>query len=117
VFLRPASTPTTTPENFPPPTHGSLEWTGRGGSNGLRAHFTRATISTCRLSHWLQTSRPRQSSTGRFGAVSLGHLGGVWLDLVLTVLAPNDEPELGSGGAPQRHRRAGLGFHRGLRHH
>jgi hypothetical protein len=44
-------------------------------------------------------------------AISLGHLGGVGLDLVLTVLAPNDEPELGSGGATQRHRRAGLGFH------
>jgi len=26
-----------------PPTHGPLEWTKRGGSNGLRAHFTRAT--------------------------------------------------------------------------
>jgi hypothetical protein len=33
------------------PTHGPLEWTGRGGSNGLRAHFTRATISTWRLPH------------------------------------------------------------------
>jgi hypothetical protein len=38
---------------FPPP-HGSLEWTGRGGSKGL-GHFTRATISTRRLPHW---SRP-----------------------------------------------------------
>jgi hypothetical protein len=49
--------------------------------------------------------------TGGCRAISLGHLGGVGLDLVLTVLAPNDEPELGSGGATQRHRRAGLGFH------
>jgi hypothetical protein len=35
----------------------------RGGSNGLRAHFTRATISTCRLPQREQTSRSRQSST------------------------------------------------------
>jgi hypothetical protein len=46
-----------------------------------------------------------------YGAVPLGHLGGGGLDLVLTVLAPNDKPELGSGGATQRHRRAGFGFH------
>jgi hypothetical protein len=49
----------------------------------------------------------------RCGAVPFGHLAGVGLDLVLTVLAPNDKPELGSGGATQRHRRAGLGFHFG----
>ena len=42
----------------------------------------------------------------RCGAVSLGHLDGVGLDLVLTILAPDDKAELGSGGATQRHRRA-----------
>jgi hypothetical protein len=44
-------------------------------------------------------------------AVPLGHLSRVGLDLVLTVLAPNDKPELGSGSATQRHRRAGFGLH------
>jgi hypothetical protein len=44
--------------------------------------------------------------------VPLGHLCRVGLDLlVLTVFAPHDQPELGSGGATQRHRRAWLGFH------
>jgi hypothetical protein len=44
---------------------------------------------------------------GRFGAVLLGHLGRVGLDLVAAILAPNDQPDAGSGGATQRHRRAG----------
>jgi hypothetical protein len=43
----------------------------------------------------------------RFGAVPLGHLGGIGLDLVAAILAPNDQPDAGSGGATQRHRRAG----------
>jgi hypothetical protein len=47
---------------------------------------------------------------GHFGAVRSGHLGGIGLNLMPTILAPNDEPELGSGGATQRHRWAGLGF-------
>jgi hypothetical protein len=47
----------------------------------------------------------------RFATVPLGHLRGIGLDLVLTVLAPNDEPELGSGSVAERHRRAGLGFY------
>ena len=37
--------------------------------------------------------------------------GGIGLDLMLAILAPHDQPDLGSGGVPQRHRRAGLGFH------
>jgi hypothetical protein len=45
------------------------------------------------------------------GTVPGSHLGGIRLDLMLTVLAPNDEPDAGSGSATQRHRRAGLGFH------
>jgi hypothetical protein len=36
----------------------------RGGSNGLRTHFTRATIPTCRLPQGQGSSRSRQSSTG-----------------------------------------------------
>jgi len=53
-----------------------------GGSKGLRAHFTRATISTCRLPQREQTSRSRQSRTGRFGAVPSSHLGGVGFDWI-----------------------------------
>jgi hypothetical protein len=30
--------------------------------------------------------------------------------MMLAFLAPNDKPELGSGGATQRHRRAGMDF-------
>jgi hypothetical protein len=44
-------------------------------------------------------------------SVPLGHFGGVGLDLVAAILAPNDQPDAGRGGATQRHRRAGLGFH------
>jgi hypothetical protein len=33
-------------------------------------------------------------------AVPLGHLAGVGLDLVLTVLAPNDQPDAGGGALP-----------------
>jgi hypothetical protein len=31
---------------------------------------------------------------GHLGAVSLGHLGGVGLNLMLTILAPNDQPDV-----------------------
>jgi hypothetical protein len=47
-----------------------------------------------------------------FGAVPLGHLGRVGLNLMLTILAPNDQPDPCGGGATQRHRWTGLGFHR-----
>jgi hypothetical protein len=47
----------------------------------------------------------------RFGTVPSSHLGGIGLDLVLTALAANDEPDLGGGSVAERHRRAGLGFH------
>ena len=47
---------------------------------------------------------------GRFGAIPSSHLGRVGLDLVLAILAPNYKPHVGSGGATQRHRRAGLGL-------
>ena len=43
----------------------------------------------------------------RFGAVPLGHFAGVGLDLVLTVLAPDDQPDAGGGSIAERHRRAG----------
>jgi hypothetical protein len=38
----------------------------------------------------------------RCRAVLLGHLAGVGLDLVPTVLAPNDEPDLRSGRTAKR---------------
>jgi hypothetical protein len=33
----------------------------------------------------------------RFGAVSLGHFGGVGLNLVAAILAPYDQPDAGGG--------------------
>jgi hypothetical protein len=42
-----------------------------------------------------------------FGAVSLGHFAGVGLNLMLAILAPNDQPDLGGGSIAERHRRAG----------
>jgi hypothetical protein len=47
----------------------------------------------------------------RFGAVPLGHLGRVGLDLMPTILAPNDQPDAGGGSIAERHRRAGLCLH------
>jgi hypothetical protein len=46
----------------------------------------------------------------RFGAVPLGHLGRIGLNLMAAILAPNDQPDAGAGGTTQRHRRAGLGL-------
>jgi hypothetical protein len=46
----------------------------------------------------------------RFGAVPLGHLGGIGLDLMLAFLAPNDQPDAGGGSVAERHRRAEFGF-------
>jgi hypothetical protein len=34
------------------------------------------------------------------------------LDLMATILAPDDQADLGGGSVAERHRRAGLGFHR-----
>jgi hypothetical protein len=34
---------------------------------------------------------------GHFGAVPLGHLGRVGLDLMAAILAPNDQPDAGGG--------------------
>jgi hypothetical protein len=82
----------------------------RGGSNGLRAHFTRATISTRRLPQREQASRLAPIEGRRFNAITSSHLGGIGLDLMLAFLAPHDQPDACSGGATQRHRRAGLGF-------
>jgi hypothetical protein len=47
----------------------------------------------------------------RCGAVPLGHLARVGLDLMLAILAPDDQPDADGGSATQRHRWAGLGFH------
>jgi hypothetical protein len=47
----------------------------------------------------------------RLGAVAAGELGWIRLDPVLAAPAPYDEADAGRGGAAQRHRRAGLGFH------
>jgi hypothetical protein len=40
----------------------------------------------------------------RFGAVPLGHLGRVGLNLVAAILAPNDQPDAGGGSISERHR-------------
>jgi hypothetical protein len=102
-----------------PPTQGPLEWTGRGGSKGLRAHFTRATCpcsppygpAGCRI--WSRPDQPLAPiGHGRFGAVPLGHLGGIGLDLMLAASAPKRATGR-SRGSPERHRWAGLGFHFG----
>jgi hypothetical protein len=50
---------------------------------------------------------------GRFGAVPLGHLGRVGLDLMAAILTPDDQPDAGGGSVAERHRRAALGFHFG----
>jgi hypothetical protein len=71
----------------------------RGGSNGLRPHFTRATISTRRLPQREGSSRSRQSRTGsrrpHRAAISAGS-GSTWRPQSLhrTTSRP-----LGRGGA------------------
>jgi hypothetical protein len=45
------------------------------------------------------------------GPVALGHLGGVGLNVMLARLAPYDKANMGSGGVPQCHGWAGIGFH------
>jgi hypothetical protein len=47
---------------------------------------------------------------GRFDAISSGRLGGVGLDLMLAVLAPNDQSDACGGSVAVRHRRAGSDF-------
>jgi hypothetical protein len=47
----------------------------------------------------------------RCRAVPLGHLGGVGLDLMPAIFAPNDQPDAGGGSIAERHRRAYFGFH------
>jgi hypothetical protein len=96
-----------------PPSVGAItrdeQWTVcrdmiRGGSNGLRAHFTRATcpthhhieISTCRPQRE-QTSRSRQSSTGVSAPYRAAISAGIGLDLVAAITAPDDEPRMSSG--------------------
>jgi hypothetical protein len=44
---------------------------------------------------------------GRFGAVLLGHLGRVGLNLMAAILAPNDQPDACGGSVAERHWRAG----------
>jgi hypothetical protein len=68
-------------------------------------------MSIWRLPHLEQTSRERQSGTGRFGAVPLGHLGRVGLNLMPAILARNDQPDAGGGSVAECHRWAGLGSH------
>jgi len=49
---------------------------------------------------------------GGVGAVPLGHLGGVGLDLVAARLALHDQPHARRGGVPEGHRWSRRGFHR-----
>src|SRR6516165_2333569 len=44
-------------------------------------------------------------------AVSLRHLGGVGLNLMLTSFAPDDQPDLGRSGGAKGHRGATIGLH------
>jgi len=46
-----------------------------------------------------------------FGAGTGSHLGGIGLNLMPAILAPDDQPDAGGGSVAERHRRAGLGFH------
>ena len=43
---------------------------------------------------------------GGLGTVSLRLFGGIGLDLMLAVLAPNDQPDAGGGSVAERHWRA-----------
>jgi len=51
---------------------------------------------------------------GGVGAVSSGLLGGIGLDLMLAVFAPDDEPNRGRGGVAEGHWRPAVGLHRRL---
>jgi hypothetical protein len=48
---------------------------------------------------------------GSLGAVSSRHFGGIGLNLISALEAPDDEPNTGSRRAPEGHRWAGFGFH------
>jgi hypothetical protein len=63
----------------------------------------------------LAAHKPRGPIWDRhLSAVPLGHLGGVGLDLMAAILAPNDQPDLGGGSVAERHQPSGIGFHLGL---
>ena len=47
----------------------------------------------------------------RLGAVSARHFGRIKLNLMAAIPAPHDEAKMGSRRVPERHRRAGVGFH------
>jgi hypothetical protein len=84
----------------------------RGGSNGLRAHFTRPTISTCRPPRREQTNRSRQSRAGVAARYRAAISGGIGVDLMFALLAPRNEPDR-CGGAVAEHQRW-VGVHRSL---
>ena len=48
---------------------------------------------------------------GHLGTMTLRLLGRIWLDLMATVEAPDDQPDLGSGGVAKRHWGAAVGLH------
>jgi hypothetical protein len=70
---------------------------GHGGSNGLRAHFTRATISAPPAVAAAREQPLAPIEHRRLGAIPSSHLGGIGLDRMLAFLAPHDQPDLGSG--------------------
>ena len=51
---------------------------------------------------------------GHLGTIALRLLRGIWLDLVLAILAPNNEPDLSCGSITKRHRGATVGLHQPL---
>jgi hypothetical protein len=48
------------------------------------------------------------------GAISLGHLGSIRLDLVAAIAAPHDQAHASRSRVSERHRRAGARFHGGM---
>jgi hypothetical protein len=76
---------------------------GRGGSNGLRAFHSRHHIHLPAAT--LAADQPLAPIGHRgFGAVPSSRLCRVGLDLVLTVLAPDDEPHIGRRCGAERRR-------------
>jgi hypothetical protein len=88
-----------------------------GGSNGLRAHFTRATCpcspqyrpAGCRSGE--QTSRSRQSGTGISAPYRAAISAGSGARPDASSPCTKQSTDVGAGSVAERHRRAGVGFH------
>jgi hypothetical protein len=67
----------------------------RGGRKGPRAHFTRATISSCRLPHPLAPFEHR-----RLGTIPASLVGRVRFAPATTCFAPDHKPEMAAAALP-----------------